>query len=200
MQFIQFKIPARIDCAAALKFPKGWVVSKHKPHLTFFEIKVAVSIVEQVVAWMQARAVEIEALTATLFLDQWTVFYKRKFNIAVLSSSDPRLNDLDAAPLDLAHPIVAARCQLMEKLFAEFGCSLVPEPSTVDGLPLFLYKDASGQLLFSCSRFHRPEVWSPHVSAAIKFLRLEEQEAPSSWPSAVATLTGGLFHELLLKQ
>lgn len=186
MQFVQFKIPAVVDGSFV---PNGWIKTKHKPHITFFEIKVAIHIVDQVIGWMMERSQEIEALVSSLCFDHWTVFYKRKLNLAVLT---PQGFDVDSV---IISPVISARCELMKQLFFEFGCS-EPIESSFEGLPLYLYHH-NDQLLFSCNKYNRPEVWYPHVSVAIKFQNLDKET--NDWPKLIAKPESGLFYELLDK-
>jgi hypothetical protein len=95
------------------------------------------------------------------------------------------------------HPIVQERAELMRALFDHFGCNEMEE-SDADGLPLVLYKKGS-VALFSCSLYHQPSVWHPHVTIAIKFAHLEERHDTSDWPKASASVQPGFFYEKLSK-
>jgi hypothetical protein len=195
MQFVQFKLPAKVE-HGPLNLPKGWVLSKHKPHLTFFEIKIDSSILAKAIEWLLEKSEAIEAMVSCLEFSTWTIFYKRKLNIAVLS---PLLfQDIDVNPNFTSNPIIEARAKLMHQLFKEFGATEI-EKGDVEGLPLWLYKDQAGKALFSCSLYNRPEVWYPHVSMAVKFTHLEERHDTTDWTVAKARVGKGLYHEIINK-
>lgn len=190
MQFLQFKLSARVE-HDPWQLDKGWSLTKHEPHLTFFEIKVDSSILDQVIQWVYDHADQVLAITRQLELSHWHVFEKKRFNMAVLA--DSRFIQENSE-----HSIIVQRCSLLQSLFTQFGWVGEPEESaTEDGLKLWLYKDAQDKVLFSCSLYNRPEVWYPHVSIAIKF---QHRDLVAAWQSARAQLTGKLFHEVLSKQ
>lgn len=192
MQFLQVKVKAQVD--GTVDFGKRWVITKHAPHVTFFEIKVHESIVQPVIQWIYERSDRILDLVSKISFDHWHIFYKKKLNIAVLA--DRSFVDIDQA--EEINPIVQERQQLLLDLFKAFDCTLA-EQDNVEGLAIWIYRDSLGNALFSCSLYNRPEVWFPHVSVAVKFQQLEERHDCTAWPLASARSTRELFHEILNK-
>lgn len=222
MQFVQFKLPVVVKTTGHWNFGRGWTISKHKPHLTFFEIQVHTDILNSVLEWVYARQTEIEELVQQINFDRWTVFYKRKLHFAVLAPDINEFQDIDhqdcfsniehrlaniemrLAALEqgrVASPtILQQRCNFLNDLFTTFGCGEPEADLSTDGLPLWRYKDSTGKMLFSCSLYNRPQVWFPHVSIAVKFIRLEERYLTHNWtPSSANASLGGLFHEIIDK-
>ncbi len=222
MQFVQFKLSVVVKTTGSWNFSRGWTISKHKPHLTFFEIQVHTSILNSVLEWVYARQTEIEELVQQINFDRWTVFYKRKLHFAVLAPNPSEFQDIDhqdcfsnieyrldnielrLAALEqgqVASPtILQQRCNFLNDLFTTFGCGEPEADLSADGLPLWRYKNSDGQMLFSCSLYNRPQVWFPHISIAVKFNRLEERYSTENWTSACANANlGGLFHEIIDK-
>lgn len=190
LTFVQFKVRAQVT-HGPWKLEKGWTLTKHKPHLTVFEIKVEESILNQVIGWMYEHSRDVFDIIDQLELSHWHVFEKKRFNMAVLA-------DIRFIQDNPNHPLIAQRCRLLQALFAY--CGWVGEPThamTEDGLDLWLYKDAAGTVLFSCSRYNRPEVWYPHVSIAIQF---NQRTVPTVWQPAHAQTTSELMHEVLSKE
>jgi hypothetical protein len=173
---IRVKMPVSKVIIPGSKYPKpprssGWTLTKHKSHLTFIEFKVHPALQLKVNEWFADRSEEIENKLQGLDFFRWGVFYKKKFHIAYLKPQFPHL----------LPEIIEWRKGLLERLFEDFGCG-TPIPSSVEGYPIWLYTSKGSvpfqgrnAILFSTSLFHRPEVWDPHVSVAIKFRNLEDR-------------------------
>lgn len=166
LRFLQIKLPAIVtppENPAFVSKKSGWTRAKHQPHLTFFEFKVHPSLLDQVTKWFLDRSDEIEEMCSHLVFDTWHIFYKKKFHVAVLVPS-----------LWLGEAI-SQREKLLLQLFRNFDCSGEPVPSEKDGFPIWLLYDSHGELCFSTSLYHRPGVWDPHITIAMKFRNLEEK-------------------------
>lgn len=205
MVFIQVKLSVSKVIIPDSKYPKpprasGWTLTKHKPHLTFIEFKVHPSLQLKVINWFADRSKEIEARLEGLDFFRWGVFYKKKFHIAYLK---PQFSHL-------LPEIIEWRKGLLESLFADFGCG-EPISTQVESYPIWLYPSLESgsekKFLFSTSLFHRPEVWDPHISVAIKFRNLEERYEEDNdqenlklpLPSQIAKVKGKLWCEIVNK-
>lgn len=174
LKFLQIKLPAIVTppenpAFVSKKPPREagrWSRAKHPPHLTFFEFKVHPSLLDRATKWFLDHSVEIEGICSQLVFDTWHIFYKKKFHVAVLapSSDTPWLGGA-----------ISQRERLLLQLFRDFDCNDKPVASEKDGFPIWLLYDTHGQLCFSTSLYHRPEIWDPHITIAMKFRNLEEK-------------------------
>ena len=190
LKFLQIKLPAVTDVTSWNFISKktGWTLTKHPLHLTFFEFKVHPDILDQVIKWFSDRSLEIEQIARSMKFGVWQIFYKKKFHVANLK------------PVDVGEDIISARAELLNRFFNDFGCFGAPQQSEKDGFPIWLYSSRN-QVIFSTSLYHRPEVWYPHVSVAVKFRKLEEkyEEVVGGWTVGVAEASGGMWCEVLDK-
>ena len=191
LKFLQIKIPVVTNVSSWNFISKktGWALTKHQLHLTFFEFKVHPEIIDQVIKWFSDRSSEIEKIAKTLTFDTWQVFYKKKFHVANLK------------PASEIEEQIKAREGLLKELFTSFGC-FGPQESEKDGFPIWLYHDAHNQVIFSTSLYHRPEVWYPHVSVAMKFRKLDEKYEGmiGEWTAGVGEVSGNVWCEVLEKE
>lgn len=198
MPFIQFKIPVDIE-HDSWKFGKGWVISKHKPHVTFVEFYVEPDLIEPVIQWITERKKRIERIVANLEFKQWHVLRCKDKHFAVLvnSSEFPIDGHPPAAPLEA----LSERQTLLRELIEAFDCVSSVEPVILEGLPVWQYRPGnSGSTRFSFNRYNRPEVWHPHVTIAVKFNHLEDEYDLDAWTASSATASkGGLTHSVINK-
>lgn len=196
MPFLQFKIPVDVQPING-SFGKGWVISKHKPHVTFVEFYVEADFVEPVVQWMTERKERIAQIVANLEFKQWHVLRCKDKHFAVLvNSSEPVIDGHPpAAPLEA----LSQRQILLQELIEAFGCISTVEPVLLEGLPVWQYRSANS-LRFSFNRYNRPEVWYPHVTIAVKFNHLEDEYDLNAWTASSArTSKGELIHSVINK-
>lgn len=179
MPFLQLKFPVE---RSEITLP-GWIISKHKPHVTLAEFFIVPEILDQVIQWIKENPIQLE-----LEFTEWYVFYCKKNHFAVLApKSDQPL--FPHAPI--ANPdILAVRRDYLNRLLDHFQCecSIVQ----IDGLPIYKYG------LFSFNRYNHPGVWVPHVTVGIKFNHLE-QRYTIDWPPCSAKISGPLEIQVLNK-
>jgi len=189
LKFLQIKLPAVTDVTSWNFISKktGWTLTKHPLHLTFFEFKVHPDILDQVIKWFSDRSLEIEQIARSMKFGVWQIFYKKKFHVANLR------------PEEINEGIINARRELLNRFFNDFGCFDASQREK-DDFPIWLYSSRN-QVIFSTSLYHRPEVWYPHVTIAMKFRKLEEkyEGIVGGWTVGVAEASGGMWCEVLDK-
>lgn len=195
LKFLQIKLPAIVtppENPAFVSKKTNFTRAKHPPHLTFFEFKVHPSLLDRATKWFLDHSVEIEGICSQLVFDTWHIFYKKKFHVAVLapSSDTPWLGGA-----------ISQRERLLLQLFRDFDCNDKPVASEKDGFPIWLLYDSHGELCFSTSLYHRPEIWDPHITIAMKFRNLEEKHDNKFFEeSRVAVIDPGkLWYQVLEK-
>ena len=197
LKFLQIKILAIVtppENPGFISRPSRWTRAKHPPHLTFFEFKVHPSLLDQVAKWFLDHSTEIETVCSQLVFDSWHIFYKKKFHVAVLVPS----NDIP-----WLGGTISQREKLLLQLFRDFDCNDKPVSSEKDGFPIWLLYDSKGTLCFSTSLYHRPELWDPHITIAMKFRNLEEKYDDSLFEESrgiiAVTEPGKLWYQVLEK-
>lgn len=199
LKFLQIKLPAIVtppENPSFISRSTQFTRAKHPPHLTFFEFKVHPSLLDQVIKWFLDHSFEIEETCSQLVFDTWHIFYKKKFHVAVLVPSSD-------TPLHGVGEVISERERLLLQLFRDFDCSGKPVASEKDGFPIWLLYDSRGELRFSTSLYHRPELWDPHITIAMKFRNLEEKYDDSFFEESQGVTAvidpGKLWYQVLEK-